>query len=469
MTVEERIRDRKVGILGMARSGLAAAELVLDRGGQPFVSDSASADRVSDPTARLQHLGIPYETGGHTDKLLAVDYLVVSPGVPLNLDILARAREAGLPIFSELEIASWTCPGRIVAITGANGKTTTTTLVGEILTAAGFDTHVCGNIGRPLSEVIKHMTSDSIAVVEVSSFQLETISLFKPRIAMILNLTPDHIDRHGSFEAYKKAKYRITENQSASDLFLLNHEDVEAMTDDPPTQARKACFSTASHDTVTSGGESLAFARDGYLSIRSDAGVQQVIPCDEIAIKGPHNLQNASAAVAVASELGVSIDVMRRVLTSFPGVEHRLEKIGVVAGVAFVNDSKATNIDSVKWALRSITTPLYLILGGRDKGGQFGDLIEIGRDRIKGIVIIGEAKDKIIAALHGSFAVQSSTTLTEAVSVCFEQAHPGETVLLSPGCASFDMFDNFEHRGRVFKDAVQSLRNGKNRDEAVSH
>jgi len=463
MTVEERIRGRKVGIVGMARSGLAAAELILDLGGVPFVSDSAPANRVTEPTAKLQNLGIPFETDGHSDRLLAYDYLVVSPGVPLNIDILERAREAGLPIFSELEIASWACPGRIVAITGANGKTTTTTLVGEILTAAGFDTHVCGNIGRPLSEVVGRMTADSIAVVEVSSFQLEAISLFKPQIAMILNLTPDHIDRHGSFEAYKKAKYRITENQTEGDLFLLNHDDVESMADDPSTQARKRYFSAATDDI------SVAFAKDGYLSLRDDQREQQVIRCDEIAIKGPHNLQNASAAVAVAAELGVSVEVMRRVLTGFPGVEHRLEKAGTVAGVAFVNDSKATNIDSVKWALRSIETPLYLILGGRDKGGQFGDLIEIGRDKVKGVVVIGEARDKIRAALGKSFPVDSATTLTEAVSVCFGQAHPGETVLLSPGCASFDMFNNFEHRGQVFQEAVQSLRNGKSRDEAVSH
>ncbi len=463
MTVEERIRGRKVGILGMARSGLAAAELLFDRGGVPFVSDSAPADQVSEPIAKLRGLGIPYETDGHSEKLLTNDYLVVSPGVPLNIEILERARDAGLPIFSELEIASWACPGRIVAITGANGKTTTTTLVGEILTAAGFDAHVCGNIGRPLSEVISRMTDESVAVVEVSSFQLETISLFKPYVAMILNLTPDHIDRHGSFDEYKKAKYRITENQTESDLFLLNRNDVESVNDDPSTQARKAYFSAATD------ADSVAFENGGWLSFRMSHEVRQVIRCDDIAIKGPHNLQNASAAVAVAAELGVSIDVMRRVLTSFPGVEHRLENAGAVAGVTFINDSKATNIDSVKWALRSIRTPLYLILGGRDKGGLFGELIEVGRDKVKGVVVIGEAKDKIAAALRESFAVEAAATLQDAVSVCFGQAHPGETVLLSPGCASFDMFDNFEHRGRAFKAAVQSLRNGKNRDEAVSH
>ncbi|MCX6833802.1 MAG: Mur ligase family protein, partial [candidate division Zixibacteria bacterium] len=215
MTVEERIRGRRVGIVGMARSGVAVARLVLERKGQPFVSDSAPADKVSNQCAGLTNLGIPFETGGHTDKLLACDYLVVSPGVKLNIGILAQARDKGLPIFSELEVASWVCPGPIIAITGANGKTTTTTLLGEIMTAAGFDTHVCGNIGRPLADVVGLMKAESVAVVEVSSFQLETVSEFRPHVAAILNLTPDHIDRHGSFAAYKKAKYRITENQGA--------------------------------------------------------------------------------------------------------------------------------------------------------------------------------------------------------------------------------------------------------------
>jgi UDP-N-acetylmuramoylalanine--D-glutamate ligase len=462
MTIEERIRGRRVGIVGMARSGMAVARLVLERKGRPFVSDSAPADKVSNQCAGLANFGIPFETGGHTDKLLACDYLVVSPGVKLDIDILVRAREKGLPIFSELEVAAWVCPGPMVAITGANGKTTTTTLLGEIMTAAGFDTHVCGNIGRPLADVVGLMKPESIAVVEVSSFQLETISEFRPHVAAILNLTPDHIDRHGSFEAYKKAKYRITENQSADDVFILNRDDVASMADNPPSRARKALFTIEADRSCDS------FVVDGWLCVRINGADRQVVKCDEIAIKGPHNLQNAAAAVTMAAQFGVTPEVMARVLVGFPGVEHRLERAGIVAGVTFINDSKATNIDSVRWALRSMETPVYLILGGRDKGAEFETIAETGRDKIRAIVAIGEAREKIFDALGRSIPTQFAESLAEAVRMCFEMAHPGETVLLSPGCASFDMFENYEHRGRVFKQIVLNLRNGKSLDETVA-
>jgi UDP-N-acetylmuramoylalanine--D-glutamate ligase len=462
MTIEERIRGRKIGILGMARSGLAVARLTQRMGGVPFVSDSGDQARLTAPCDELRSYDIPFETGGHTERLLASDYLVVSPGVPLTIDIVKQARDKGLPIFSELEVAAWVCPGRIVAITGSNGKTTTTTLIGELLTAAGFDAHVCGNIGQPLADVVERMNGDSIAVVEVSSFQLETISVFKPDVAVILNLTPDHIDRHGSFEAYKKAKYRITENQVEPDVFILNQEDPESVADNPTSQARRTCFTTQPKE------ECEAFVADDAVWVNAEAGPARVIAVGDIGIKGPHNLQNVAAAVAVANQFGATAEVMERVLTSFPGVEHRLEKAGTVAGVAFVNDSKATNVDSVRMALRSIETPLYLILGGRDKAGVFEPLIDEGREKVLGIICIGEAREKIFDALGKAFPTQFAESLPAAVELGFELAHPGETVLLSPGCASFDMFDNFEHRGRVFKETVQVLKNGKNSDETVS-
>jgi len=461
MTVEDRIRGRKVGIVGMARSGVAIARLVQTLRGGPFVSDSAPADKLSDQCAELRNLDIPFEIGGHTERLLACDYLVVSPGVPPDIRILEQARGKGLPIFSEMEVASWVCPGPIVAITGANGKTTTTTLLGEIMTAAGLDTHVCGNIGRPLADVVGLMKAESVAVLEVSSFQLEAISEFRPHVAAILNLTADHIDRHGSFEAYKKAKYRITENQGDDDVLVLNRDDAESMADNPASRASKVFFTTGSDQGC------YTFVSAGWLWTQAGGGPHKVIRCDDIAIKGPHNLQNSAAAVTMAAQFGVEPQVMARVLASFPGVEHRLEKAGVVAGVTFINDSKATNVDSVRYALRSVDTPIYLILGGRDKGGQFELLAETGRDKIKGIVAIGEARGKVRGALGRIYPIQFADTLEEAVRACFESAHPGETVLLSPGCASFDMFDNYEHRGRVFKETVMALRNGKNLDETV--
>lgn len=456
MTSHKRITDRRIGVVGMARSGLAAARLATRLKGQPFVSDSGDTAKLRAQCDELLALGVPFETGGHADRLLTCDYLVVSPGVPQKAEILAKAREKGIPIFSEIEYASWVCQGPIVAVTGANGKTTTTTLLGEIFTAAGYDTYVCGNIGKPFADVALDVTEESVAVVEVSSFQLETIDEFHPEVALILNLTPDHIDRHGSFEAYRQAKYRITENQTAEDALVLNYDDNSTMADNPSTAARKQYF------TIRNVSGCNAWVEEGALWAKRDGKAKKIIACDEIAIKGPHNLQNAAAATVAAMHYEIDPDTVARVLKTFPGVEHRIEKVAVVAGVTFVNDSKATNVDSVRWALRSMTTPVYLIAGGRDKGGIFADLIPEGEGKIKSIVAIGEASRIIFDAMGKAFPVQFAGSLQEAVEKCFEMANPGETVLLSPGCASFDMFDNYEHRGRVFKEAVATLRNGKN-------
>jgi len=459
MTLEERIKGRKIGILGMARSGMAAAAMADRFGGKPFVSDSARGELLVNQAERLKAEGIPYETGGHSDRLLGCDYLVVSPGIPLNVDILKRASDKGLPIFSEIEFASWACRGKIIAVTGSNGKTTTTTLIGGIFSAAGFDTHVAGNIGLPFCEIVPKIGPDSVAVIEVSNFQLEAIADFKPEIALILNLTPDHLDRHGSFEAYKQTKYRITENQTAEDHLILNLDSPELMAANISTAARMRFFTTGLAEKAS------AFVRDGSLCWRDDEAEAEIIPCGEIMIPGPHNLQNAAAAVCAAVLCDVEPAVIRKVLQTFPGVEHRLENVGRVAGISFVNDSKATNVDSVCFALQSLPTPVYLIAGGRGKGASYEPIIEHGKDKIKGVIVLGEAKDEIFQALGHAFPVVVVDSLPEAVRKAFEMAYPGETILLSPGCASFDMFENFEHRGKVFKAAVAELKNGKNGHE----
>ncbi len=458
MTTEQKIKNRKIGIVGMARSGVAAAVLADSFGGKPFVSDINSADNLQIEIARLESAGIPFEVGGHTDKLLTADFIVVSPGVPLTIDIIKKAQSKGIPIFSEIEFASWCCKGKIIAITGSNGKTTTTSLLGEIFSSAGYDTFVAGNIGLPFSEIVEKIPSNGIAVIEVSNFQLETISDFKPDVAVILNLTPDHIDRHGSFENYIKTKFRITENQSEKDNLVLNADDTEIKKYNVSTKAEIHYFSNLD----TSGTD--AFVQNDVLTLHTE----KVIAADNIAILGPHNLQNAAAAVTVASVFDIPIDILAKVLKSFQPVEHRMEQIGAVAGVNFINDSKATNIDSVTFALRSVKTQLYLIAGGRDKGADFKEIIPYGKDKIKSIIAIGEAKEKIFAQLGKEFRVQFAATLQEAVQKAFTLAIPGETVLLSPGCASFDMFENFEKRGREFKNAVSGLKNGKNENETLS-
>lgn len=464
MTAQERIRGRNIGVIGMARSGLAAAFLLDRMGGRPFVSDSKPEAKLTEPVARLRAAAIPFETSGHTSRLLGCDFLVISPGVPLSIPIVAEAREKGIPIFSEIEVASWVCRGRIIGITGSNGKTTTTTLIGEILKAGGLETWVGGNIGFPFSEFADRVEKHAVAVIEVSNFQLETIEDFAPHTALILNITPDHLDRHGTFAEYKRAKLRITENQAASDLLVLNENDPELDPRTLVTDARVGSFSDGAS------ARALAFVRDNLLHARTPDGKEvRIIGVTEIGIKGPHNLQNAAAAVVAAVRYGVKPEVIAEVLRTFAGVEHRLEEVGRIAGIRFVNDSKATNVDSVVYALRSIETPIYLIAGGRDKGGDFSQFIRVGMDKIKAVLAIGEARGLIFDALGQRFPVIMAESLEDAVQKAFDMARPGETVLLSPGCASFDMFDNFEHRGKVFKAAVAGLKNGKSSNETVAH
>lgn len=462
MTVAERINERTIGIIGMGRSGLAAASLAAANGGLPFVSDAAAADKLTKVSAQLKQEGIPFETGGHTDRLLQSDYIIVSPGVPPTLDILSRAESKGIPVFSEIEFASWVCKGKIIGVTGSNGKTTTTTLIGEILTAAGLDALVCGNIGLPFSQVADKIGKESIAVVEVSTFQLERIADFAPNVALILNLSPDHLDRHGSFDAYKQLKYRITENQTESDFLILNSQDKEITADNVQTAASKLFF------TTEGGTDHAVWVSGGDLFLAQSGRGMRVVSARDIRIPGPHNLQNAAAAVAAAGLFEVDLDIMARVLKEFPGVEHRLESVARVAGIRFVNDSKATNVDSVCSALRSIDTPIHLVAGGRDKGASYEPMVTAGRGRISSIVLIGEARDKMFDTLGRHFAVQFAESLEEAVRTSFAQAQPGETVLLSPGCASFDMFDNFEQRGNAFKEAVAGLRSDRKENETIN-
>ncbi|MFZ5981672.1 MAG: UDP-N-acetylmuramoyl-L-alanine--D-glutamate ligase [Candidatus Zixiibacteriota bacterium] len=459
MTVEERIKGRKIGIIGMARSGIAAALLAKRFGGTPFVSDSARSELVTAKTTRLQQEGIPYETEGHTEKLLGSDFIIISPGVPPNIEIVKQAKARGIPIFSELEFAFWVCRGQVVGITGSNGKTTTTTLVGEIFKAAGRETFVCGNIGRPFADIADRVSESGVAVVEVSTFQLEAIEDFRPRVAAILNLTPDHLDRHGSFENYKKMKYRISENQTADDYLLINRDDPEMKGAEISSRAKRLAFS------IEDNSETATFVRDGYLCSRHEGRETKIIKVGEINIPGEHNLQNAATAVAIAALFDIAPEVTAKTLREFPGVEHRLEKVGSVAGVNFVNDSKATNVDSVCVALKSMTRPVYLIAGGRDKGAGYEPIVKFGKGKVKGVIVIGEAREKIFNALGQVFPTQFAESLEKAVHRAFELALPGETVLLSPGCSSFDMFENFEHRGRVFKATVESLKKNKKKNE----
>nr|MBN2277533.1 UDP-N-acetylmuramoyl-L-alanine--D-glutamate ligase [candidate division Zixibacteria bacterium] len=452
MTIKERIKGRRVGIVGMARSGMAAARLVRRAGGTPFISDIKPPEKLESQIHELKTFNIQYETGGHTDHLLQADFIILSPGIPQETEIVGNIRQSGIPIFSEIELASWLCRGRIIAITGSNGKTTTTSLIGAILDTAGLENKVCGNIGYPFSDAVSDISENGYAVLEVSNFQLELIEEFTPHVAMILNITPDHLDRYENFDGYKKAKYRIAENQKPDDYLILNADDAVIDKDGIKTHAQRIYF--AASRTLPTGvfkrGESLV----GIVRNKT----HDILKIDEIRIPGPHNLQNAAAAALATLLIGVSPIAIAEALRRFPGVEHRLEDVATVAGIRFVNDSKATNVDSVTYAIRSFDTPIYLIAGGRDKNGDFAPIIDFGREKIKGIILIGEARDKMFEALGKAFPIQFADSMNEAVKKAFEAASPGEVVLLSPACASFDMFDNFEHRGREFKSAVQGLK-----------
>jgi len=453
MTIQDRVKNRIVAVIGMARSGLAAARLISTMGGRPFVSDMKSAATLTEEINELKTFGIEFETGGHTDRILRSDFVVISPGVPNEAEIVRKIDRAGIPRFSEIELASWFCRGKIIAVTGSNGKTTTTTLIGAILTRAGMNNTVCGNIGFPFSAAVGDIPSDGYAVVEVSSFQLELIEEFAPHIALILNITPDHLDRYAGFDEYRQAKYRITDGQTRHDYLILNADDSALERDVIATEAQKVYFSTSRE--LPAG----VFQRGKTLVGVAGGETRSIVNVRDIKIPGPHNLQNAAAAAQAGLLLDISPTDIAATLKSFTGVEHRLEDVGTIAGIRFVNDSKATNVDAVCYALQSFRTPIYLIAGGRDKGGDFSPLIEHGRGKIKGLVLIGEARQVMFETLGKTFATQFADNMEEAVRKAFAETSPGDVVLLSPACASFDMFLDYEHRGHEFKKAVDLLKN----------
>jgi UDP-N-acetylmuramoylalanine--D-glutamate ligase len=428
----------------MARSGVAAARLLHSRGESVFVTDSGKP-RAS---AELDALGIPWEGGQHTAaKFLQADEIVVSPGVPLNIPPLQAARAKGVPIISELELASRYLKGDIIGITGSNGKTTTTTLVGEILKAAGKTVQVGGNIGTAMCGLVDTSTPFTINVIEVSSFQLDAIVKFRPRVAALLNVTPDHLDRYADFAAYRRSKFRIFENQTDADIAVLNCDDANVYPPPEGLRARRHYFSRT--DGIADG----AFRFGGMLYLNGLA----VMAASDVRLRGEHNIENVLASMAITSTYGVRSSTLTSVISEFRGVEHRIEYVASVRGVTFFNDSKATNVDSAIKAVASFDHNIILILGGRDKGAPYEPLIEAMKGKVKHVLLIGEASAKIAAAMDNRFPVTQVASLEDAVREGATIGEPGDVVLLSPACASFDMFDNYEHRGRVFKKAVQEL------------
>ena len=449
---KDRIIGKKVSILGMARSGVACAKILRKIGAQVFVSDSQGEKLLSERTSQLREMGIDFETGGHTSNVVrGKDFIVVSPGVPLDIPILKRAQDTGIPAFSEIEVAFWLTDSKIIGITGSNGKTTTVTLVGEMLKEDKRECQVGGNIGIPFSSIVEEVSPDGLLVLELSSFQLERIEEFSPYVSSVLNVTPDHLDRHPDLESYLEAKLRILENQTKDDFAVLNADDENSFKLAQQGKCEKAFFSTRKEL------EQGTFLRQGQLLSRWRGKEQKIIDLTEIGIKGPHNLSNSCAACAICAILEVAPESMRKALRDFRGVEHRLERVTAISGVSFVNDSKATNVESVWYALQSVSPPIILIAGGKDKGGDFSKLRELAQENVKALILIGEAKEKIKKALGDLVPSEYSDSLEEAVGLSLKQASGGDTVLLSPGCASFDMFRDYQHRGEVFKSSVRNL------------
>jgi len=448
------LKNKRVLVVGLGKSGKSAALFLRERGAQVTVSDSRSAEALAGEIPALLDAGVMVETGGH--GLLTFrrqDLIVVSPGVPFDTPELKQARAFGLPIIGELELASRFLQGQIVAITGSNGKTTTTSLLGKIFADAGGPTLVGGNIGTPVIDLIAQSTPQTTSVLEVSSFQLETVEQFRPHIAVVLNITQDHLDRHGTFENYAAMKARITAQQTADDFFVLNAEDKPTQMLAARTKAQVFWFS--GRRPIKQGafvhGESIVFLP------REGAKPEPVMPLSEIPLKGAHNVENVLAAVCAARLGGVSAESIRSSVAGFKAVEHRLEFVATVRGVAFYNDSKATNVDATKKALEAFASGVHLILGGKDKNSDYTELADLLRARVKTVYTIGSAAEKIERHLAGVVKIVSAGTLDAAVRQAAQVAIAGDVVLLAPACASFDQFTGYEHRGRVFKELVKAL------------
>jgi UDP-N-acetylmuramoylalanine--D-glutamate ligase len=452
------LKGKKVLVVGLGKSGLAAALFLRRQGAQVTVSDVRSAEALAKDIPALIEGGIMVEAGGH--GLLTFrrqDLIVVSPGVPLDTPELAQVKNFGLPVIGELELAARFLKGKIVAITGSNGKTTTTALLGEILAGAGLPTLVGGNIGVPVVGLIDESTPDTWSVLEVSSFQLESTIEFHPNIAVILNITPDHLDRHGSFENYARAKERIFAAQNAHDFAVLNRDNPRGAEAASRSTARVYWFSI--EHPVEQG----AWLENGFVVYRAskDAASEQVMPLKGIPLKGAHNVENALAAVVAARLAGVPAEAVRRAIEKFQAVEHRLEYVATVNAVEFYNDSKATNVDATAKAIAAFDSGIHLILGGKDKGSDYTLLIPLLRQRVRAVYTIGSAAAKIESHLRGVVSIHSCETLEKAVSEAAGAARPGEVVLLAPACSSFDQFENYEHRGRAFKQLVSERRGWK--------
>lgn len=447
------LRGKRVLVIGLARTGVATSLFCAARGAAVTATDTRPGTEFGDVPATLRGAGVELQLGGHSEKIVnEKDLVIPSPGVPADAPILQAARKKGITVWSEIELASRFLKGKLIGITGSNGKTTTTSLIEHILRQAGFPTLLAGNIGTPLIACVESSTETTLTVAELSSFQLELIETFRPRISVFLNLTPDHLDRHGSMDAYGAAKARIFENQTREDFAVLN-------ADDPATEryapSRPEIFWFSRKKSLQEG----AFLRGDEIMFRRNGKEERVLLQTGVPLPGAHNLENVLAAVAAARLAGAAPADIAKGVKSFAGVEHRLEFVAEHNGTRYYNDSKATNVDATLKALDAFPGRILVILGGKDKGSDYSVLQKPLREKAILALLIGAAADKIQQQIAGSVAIERAGTLEHAVEIAAHAAQPGDIVLLAPACASFDQFQNYEHRGRVFKELVHQLEN----------
>lgn len=448
-THPERLRNRRVAVLGLARSGEAVSELLIQQGAEVLASEAKDDEHLRGVAQHLRDLGAWVELGKHTpEALLKVDFVVPSPGVPGTHPVLVAARRAGVPIFSEIEVAFWVTSGDVLALTGTNGKTTTVTLLYEMLRSSGHDARLAGNVGRAYSSVAA--IGRGPLALEVSSYQLEYIDTFRPAVAALLNISPDHLDRHGSFEAYAATKYRITENQGEGDTLVINADCPQSALIPVNEAVRVLHFSTQSE--VTDG----VFWRGDQLVYRTAAGSGSIVDKWELRIPGEHNQANVAAASAMAMAYGCPVEAVADTIRQFKGVPHRIESLGEVEGMRVFNDSKATNVDAMLVALKAVDGPIVLLVGGRAKADDPHLADDLIRERVRAVVCYGEARERFADAWSDLVRTVQVDDLREAVSAGFGLAKRGDAVLLSPACASFDQFDNFEQRGDRFREIVRA-------------
>ena len=445
------LHGKKILVVGMARTGIATAKFLMAKGSLVTTTEAKSEEEMKEAVQALEGMDLSTEWGGHqTETFLKQDLIVVSPGVDLSMDPIQKAIRHGVRVISEIELAYHFIHVPILAITGTNGKTTTTLLLGEMLKEDGKEVGVGGNVGEPLVLFADGRDRWEVLVVEISSFQLEAIEDFRPRISVLLNITEDHLDRYSNYTDYIEAKTRIFTNQNSGDVAILNRDDPIVMQFGEKVKAKKVLFSLSKR--LDEG----AFSNGQTISLRL-GGKEEEYSISKAPLKGIHNVENMMAALTAARIFGCSKKAVQNVLEQFKGLEHRLEFVREIGGVRFYNDSKGTNVGSVVKSLQSFSEPVILIAGGKDKNGDLSPLKELVRKQVKHLILMGEAKERMNHELGGLTDTALAKTMEEAVSLARQKAKGGEVVLLSPACSSFDMFKDYKERGKVFKEAVHRL------------